>query len=159
MDGQDRDGVGVRVELGRRRVVARLDERGEVRRDEDGPVVGEQRRLRADDLEEARDVLELLLGGRRVRADQPGEDAAPAQEAVQELTGGSLVGRLRVAAQVRDERDGPRPASRGSRRRMPGCRSSSSRIAQTERLRRRAMLTIAVRSSPPRPYTSDAARA
>ena len=73
MDGQHRDSVGVRIELGGGRVVAGLDERREVPRDEDRPVVGEERRLRADDLEEARDVLELLLGGRRVRADQPGE--------------------------------------------------------------------------------------
>ena len=116
VDGQHRDRVGVRVELGGGRVVARLDERGEVLRDEDGPVVGQERRLRADDLEEARDVLELLLGGRRVRADQPGEDAARAQEAVQELAGRSRVSRLRVAAQVRDEPmdRGPRLAGRGA---------------------------------------------
>ena len=120
VDGQDRDRVGVRIELRGRRVVAGLDERREMRRDEDRPVVAEQRRLRPDDLEEPGDVRELLLGGRRVRLDQPGEQAAGAQEPVEQLAGRTLVGLLGVAAQVGDELAAP---SRATRARPAGCRA------------------------------------
>ena len=109
MDGQDRDRVGVGIELGRRRIVARLDERRQVRRHEHRAIVGEQRRLRADDLEEAGDVLERLLGGRRVRPDEPGEQPAAAQEAVQQLPGRAFVGGGRVGAQVGHEPMHDRP--------------------------------------------------
>jgi len=53
VDGHHRDGVGVGVDVRRRRVVARLDERLQVAGDEQRPVVGEQRRLGTDDVEEA----------------------------------------------------------------------------------------------------------
>ena len=44
VDGEDRDRVGIRVELRGRRIVAGLDQGRQMRRHEDGPVVGEQRR-------------------------------------------------------------------------------------------------------------------
>src|SRR3954471_6264738 len=56
VDGQNSDRVRVRIQLGRRWVVARLDQCREVRRDEHGPVVTEKCRLRTDDLEEPRHV-------------------------------------------------------------------------------------------------------
>ena len=43
VDRQDRDRVGVRVELGGGRIVAGFDQGRQVRRHEDGPIVGEQR--------------------------------------------------------------------------------------------------------------------
>jgi hypothetical protein len=43
VDGQDGDRIGVRVEIRRRGVVTRLDERLQVARDEDRAVVGEER--------------------------------------------------------------------------------------------------------------------
>ena len=103
MDREDRDGVRIRVELSGGRIIARFDKRRQVRRHEDSPVVAEQRRLRPDDLEEAGDVRELFLGRRRICRDQPGEQAAGAQEPVQELARGPLVRVVGVAAQVRHE--------------------------------------------------------
>ena len=67
----DVDRVDVRIRVRGRGVVAGLDQRREVAGEEDRPVVGEQRRLRPDDVEEPADVRELLLGGdarRRRRA-------------------------------------------------------------------------------------------
>ena len=52
VDGQDRDGVRLAVEVGRRRIVAGLDERPEMAGHERAAIVGEQRRLGADDIEE-----------------------------------------------------------------------------------------------------------
>jgi hypothetical protein len=92
-----------------------------VRSHEDRAIVGEERRLRPDDLEEAGDVLELLLGGRRVGADEAGQDPARAQEPIQQLPRWSRVCRLRVAAQVRDE----------SMDRGPGYRSVKARMLST----------------------------
>ena len=112
VDGQDGDRVGIRVELGRGRVVAGLDERREMRRDEDRPVVAEQRRLRPDDLEEAGDVGQLLLGRGRVRRHEASEHAAGAQEAVQELARRPFMGVIRVAVQVCDELADRRPRLR-----------------------------------------------
>ncbi len=103
VDGQHRDRVGIGVELGGGRVVARVDERGEIRRDEDRPVVDEQRGPCADDLEEPGDVLELLLGRGRVGRDQSREQAARLEEPVQQLAGGELVRGLGIPAQVGDE--------------------------------------------------------
>ena len=62
MDRQHGDRVGVRIELGGRRIVARLDQRLEVAGDERRPIVREQPGLRPDDLEEPGDVPERLLG-------------------------------------------------------------------------------------------------
>ena len=73
MHGDDGDRVGVRVEVGRGRVVAGLDERLQVRREEDRPVVGEQVGLGPDDLEEAGDVRQRLVGRRRVGPHQAGK--------------------------------------------------------------------------------------
>ena len=78
----------------RRRIVAGLDERLEVARDERRPVVGEQRRLGADDVEEPGDVAERLLGGDRVGGREPAEQSRVAQEAVQDFAG--RVGRGRA---------------------------------------------------------------
>ena len=124
----------------------------EMRRDEDRPVVGQQRRLAADDLEEPRDVAGALPRRRACRwpaslRQQP----ARAQEPVQQLAGRPLVGDLRVADAGRRRASWTAARVSGPTRRIPGCASSSSRIAQTDRLRRRAMLTMAVRSSPPSP--------
>ena len=90
-----------------------------------------------------------FLGRRRVRRGQPREH--PARRA------GTGTAARRPAARGPPPRShgGPRRADAtvarvsGPTRRMPGCRSSSSSTAQTERFRRRAMLTMAVRSSPP----------
>jgi hypothetical protein len=103
VDREDRDGVGVRVEFGRRGIVAGLDEGRQMGRDEDRPIVGQEGGLGPDDLEEPRDVLERLLGGRRVCRDEPCEQAAPAQEAVEQFARRPLVRRLRVVAQVPDQ--------------------------------------------------------
>ena len=84
-------------------IVAGFDQGGQVARDEDGAVVGQQRRLGPHDLEEPGDVLERLLGGRLVRLDQPGQQAAAPEEAVEQLPGRALVGHLGVAAQVRHQ--------------------------------------------------------
>ena len=65
VDGDDGDRVRVGVEIGRRRVVAGLDQRLQVRRQEDGPIVREQARLGPDDLEEPGHVSQRLFGGRR----------------------------------------------------------------------------------------------
>ena len=98
MDRQDRDGVGVGIELGAGRIVARLDERLQVARDEHRPIVGEQRRLGADDVEEPGDVLERLLGRGRVGLREPAR-ASPVsrRNVVQHLAGGSLAGELRMS--------------------------------------------------------------
>ena len=61
MDGHHRDGVRVRIDVGGGRVVARLDQRLEVAGEEHRPVVGEQRALGPDDVEEAGDVRQRLL--------------------------------------------------------------------------------------------------
>ena len=85
-------------------------------------------------------------------ADQARQQPAGAQER------GTAARRPAARGRPRRTGAGRRPACAtvarvsGPTRRMPGCRSSSSRTAQTERFRRRAMLTIAVRSSPPSPY-------
>ena len=151
MDRQDGDRVGVRVELGGRRVVARLDERlrgAAPRRSARSSASSAD--CAADDLEEAGDVASASSAatvsvpraapGCRCRAGTRRAAPRPAARA-----------RLGVAAQVRDESWTVARVS-GATRRMPGCRSSSSRTSRTERFRRRAMLTIAVRSSPPSPY-------
>ena len=61
VDGEHRDGVGVRIEIRGRRIVAGLDQRLEVASDERRPIVGQQRRLGPDDVEEPGDVAERLL--------------------------------------------------------------------------------------------------
>ena len=96
VDGQDGDRVDVGIEVGGRRVVAGLDERLEVRRDEDRAVVGQQRGLAADDLEEPGDVAERLLGRDGVGGGQPGQQSR------------SRAGTRRAA---------PRPVARGRSRR------------------------------------------
>ena len=103
VDGQDRDRVHVGVELGGRRVVARLDQRLEMSRDERGAIVGEQRRLRPDDLEETGDVAEGLLGGDRWRRGQPPERPGLPQEGVQDLRSGPLVRQQRELPEVFDQ--------------------------------------------------------
>ena len=67
------DGVGLGIQVCGRGVVARVDERREVGRKEDGPVVGEQVGLGPDDLEEAGDVRERLLGGHGLRRHETGK--------------------------------------------------------------------------------------
>ena len=85
---------------------------------------------------------------------RPAGRASPVspQERVEDLARRSLVGERREPAQVGDEPvHAPTGSTRPDRRR-PGWRSSSSRTSQSVRFRRRALATIAVRSSPPRPY-------
>ena len=73
VEGRDGDGVRVGVQVGGRRVVPGVDERLQVRREEDGAVVGEEVGLGPDDLEEAGDVRERLFGGHGFRLHEPGE--------------------------------------------------------------------------------------
>ena len=103
MDGQDGDRVGVGIELGGGWIVAGIDERCKVRGDEDGAVVDQKGRPGSDDLKEARDVLELLLGRRRVRRDELGEQATRLEEPIQQLACGEVVGGLGVPAQSADQ--------------------------------------------------------
>ena len=103
MHRQHGHGVGVRIEIGRRRIVAGVDQRLQVAGHERRTVVGEERRLRADDVEESRDVAEALLGGRGRRGGQPRQDPAVPQEGVQHLAGGSIVGRRHVPMEVGHE--------------------------------------------------------
>ena len=78
------------------------------------------------------------------------ERAGPPQERVQDLAGRPLVGELRVAPAGR--RRVARRAARvaGAIRRMPGCRSSSSRTSHGIRLRRRARVHDRGQVRPPR---------
>ena len=108
--GEDRHGVGVRVHLRCGGIIAGVDQRLEMRRHENDPVVGQQVRLGPDDVEEAGDVLERLLGGNRVRRGQPRQQAALAQELVQHLAGRPFVGEIREAPDV-----GYQPLQRGPR--------------------------------------------
>ena len=103
MDGEDRDGVGVRIHLGRGRVVARVDKRLQVAGHEDDSIVRKQVRLRADDVEESGDVRKGLFGGHGVRRRQPAQQTALAQELIEQLAGRPLVGQLHVAANVRNQ--------------------------------------------------------
>ena len=100
---QYRDCVRVGIDLGRGGVVARIDQRLKVPGHEDRPIVGQQVRLGPDDLEEAGDVLEGLLGGHRVRRGQRGQDAAVSQELVEDLARRPLMGQFSEAAQIRHE--------------------------------------------------------
>ena len=110
---QHRDRVRIRIEVGRRRVVTGFDQRLEVAGHEHRPVVGEQGRLGADDVEEPGDVAEPLLGRGGLGAGQPREHPAVAQEGVQHLARRAFVGHRRVAGQVRDEPTDRLPARRG----------------------------------------------
>ena len=111
MDRQHGDGIRVRIEVRRGRIVAGLDQRLEMTRHERGAVIGEQRRLGADDVEEAGDVAKLLLAATDASTARRAERAAPTQERVQDLPGRPLVGQRRVLAQVGDEVAWPRPGS------------------------------------------------
>ena len=73
VQGRDRDGVRIGIQVRGRGVVARLDERRQVRSEEDRAVVGKEVRLGPDDLEEAGDVREGLLGGHGLRRHEPGK--------------------------------------------------------------------------------------
>ena len=103
VDGEDGHGVRVGIELGGRRVVAGVDERLEMGRDEDRAVVDQEGRLAADDLEEPGDVGERFLGADGVGRREAGQQAARAQEAVQQLTRRPFVGDLAIPTQVGDE--------------------------------------------------------
>ena len=103
VDGQHRDHVGVRVDLGRRLVIARIDQRLQMTDQEDSPIVREEGRLATDDLEEPGHVLERLVAGSAGRRGQPGEQAGPLQEGVQHLAARSLVGDLAVGPQVANQ--------------------------------------------------------
>ena len=159
VDGQDGDGVGVGIELGRGRVVAGLDQRREVRARRRSPG---RRRAAPTGPGRSRRSGRCCRGPPRPRRcrSRPGGPAGRCRAGIRRAA-------RRPVARGRSPRSrgGPRPAwwtvarVSGPTRRMPGWRSSSSRIAQTERFRRRAMLTIAVRSSPPSPYTSEVASA
>ena len=104
-----------------------------------------ERRLRPHDLEEAGDVRERLLGGDGVgaRRDEPaarcraGTRRGPRRPAARGRASSSA---RRSATSAMDRR--PRLRARGAGSRA-GARAPS-RTAQTERLRRRAMFTIAV---------------
>src|SRR6185503_15717101 len=88
------------------------DERLEMAGEERRPVVGEERRLRPDDLEESGDVPEGLLradGGVRGKSPQrPGLT----QEAVEDLPGRPLMGERRERSKVLDQSVGCRPRLR-----------------------------------------------
>ena len=112
MDREHGDRIGVGIELGRRRVVAGLDEGLEMAGHERAPVVGQHRRLGPDDVEEAGDVLDRLLRGRIVGGRVTGQPARIAQERVEDLARRACVGELRVATEVGDE-----PAQRRAGRR------------------------------------------
>ncbi len=159
VDGHHGDRVRVGVDVGRRRIVAGLDQGLEVAGEEHGPVVGEERRLGAHDVEEARDVGQRLLGRDGLRL---GQALAASPSRAGRRTGPrppAARGRARCTS------GGPRRACAAparvsaERRRIPGWRPSSSRISKTLRLRRRAMFTMPTRSAPPSPYSSDAASA
>jgi hypothetical protein len=112
VDGQHRHGVRVRVQVGCRRIVARVDERLQVPGHEHGAVIAEQRGLGPDDVEEAGDIGQARLRTGRLSGSQPGQHAAAAQERVQDLTGRALVGQLEIATHVGDERSDLGPARR-----------------------------------------------
>ena len=95
MDGQHRDRVSVRIEIGGRRIVARLDQRLEMAGDERRPIVGEQGRLGPHDVEEPGDVAERLFGGDGVARRKPREGPGIAQERVEDFAGGPQVGHAR----------------------------------------------------------------
>ena len=101
--GENRHGIGVGVDLGRGRVITRVDERLQVAGHEDDPIVRQQVRLRADDVEEAGDVLERLLRGDRLHRRQLRKQPAPTQELVQHFAGRPLVGQLGIAPNVPDQ--------------------------------------------------------
>ena len=112
VDGQHGHGVGIRIEVGRGRIVAGLDQRLQVLGHEHRPVIGQERGLGADEVEEAGDVAEPLVrrggGGGR----QPRQQAAVAQEGVEHLAGRPLVGHRREAVHVGDQAMDGRPRRR-----------------------------------------------
>ena len=104
VDRQDGHRIGVRIELGRRRVVARVDERLEVGRDEDRPVVDEQAPTVPRTISKNRAMFaERLLGGDGVGGRQSRQQAARPEEPVQQLPGRPLVRDLAVPTQVREQ--------------------------------------------------------
>ena len=109
VDRHHRHGVRVGVDVRRGRVVPGQDQRLEVARQEDRAVISQERRLGADDVEEARDVGQRLLGGHRVRLRQPLEPPGALEERVDDLAGGALVRQLHVRLEVRDELCGSGP--------------------------------------------------
>ena len=95
----------------------------EVARDEDRPVVGEERRLARGRCRRSGRCWRAPPRRPTVSvAGEPREQPAAAQERVQHLAGRSLVGQLGVAAQVRDEPWTAVARSPGARRRIPGWR-------------------------------------
>ena len=71
MDGEYVDGVGVRVGLGRGRVVSCFHQKLQMSHELGGPVLPEHPLGAADDVEETSQVLELFLGGGRGAPGQP----------------------------------------------------------------------------------------
>ena len=110
MDRQHRDGIGIGVQVGRGWVVTRLDQRLEVLCDEHRAVIGQDRGLRPDQVEEARDVPEPLVGCGGGRRGEAGEQAAVTEEGVQDLAGRPLMGHRREARDV-----GHEPVDAGTR--------------------------------------------
>ena len=100
---EHRDGVGVRIEIGGGRIVAGVEQGLQMACHEQGAIVGEESRLRSDDVEEPGDVAEAFLGRGRLRRGQPGERAAVTEERVQHLAGRALVGHRREPGHVGDE--------------------------------------------------------
>ena len=101
VDRENGNGVRIGVHLGCGGIVAGVDQRLQVAGDEHDPVIRQQVRLGAHDFEEPGNVLERFLSCYRIRGGKPREQAAVAQEPVQDLAGGLLVSQFRVAADVR----------------------------------------------------------
>ena len=159
VDGHHVDRVHVRVRISGRRIVAGLDERRQVAGEEHRAIVGEERRLRADDVEEPPDVGELLLGRHGRGAGELREPARVAQERVEDLARGSALGQLPVSAQV-----GGQPGEGGAARRRDSAAGPAAPRAPPgprtgSRCRRRAEPATSPRSPAGIAYRSDAAMA
>ena len=112
MDREHGHRVGIRIEVGRGRIVAGLDQRLQVLCHEHRPVIRQEHGLRADEVEEASDVAEPLVRGRGGRRCQTRQEATVAQEGVEHLAGRSLVRHRREPVHVADQAMDGRPRRR-----------------------------------------------